>query len=171
MWIRNSSNTVGWAITLAVALLLSACAEREEPYVTPDWDLRMGEDCFVEVRAHPSLAGPKIAVRAERAAGEATRSRLAPDGLAVHGQQGTVSGPSSFGTGSITMRISRRRKMVPPRPCLPLKTSWKVERTSCVHIRIIAGVRRVNMMDGACMTWFSLRCRKPFPAVLRKGQT
>ena len=52
--------------------------------MTPDWDLRMGEDCFVEVRAHPSLAGPKIAVRAERAAGEATRSRLAPDGLAVH---------------------------------------------------------------------------------------
>ena len=84
MWTPSLNRLSGRLFCSAFALLLSACAEREEPYVTPDWDLRVGEDCFVEVRAHPSPAGPKVAVRAERATGEGTRSHLAPDGLAVH---------------------------------------------------------------------------------------
>lgn len=81
-WIPNlNDRLVG---TVAFALLLSACAGKEEPYATPGRDLRVDPDDCVEVVARPAPPGPRVSVLAMRADEPATRSRLGEDGLSVY---------------------------------------------------------------------------------------
>lgn len=64
-------------------LLLSACAEREEPYVTPGWDLRLDPQRYEEMDVKPAPAGKRISVIARRAEEPGVRSHLGADGMSV----------------------------------------------------------------------------------------
>lgn len=83
MWTLNSNNIQRLWKLGSIALLVS-CSEYSERFATPDWDLRSGEDRFVEVHARPSPTGPKVCVWVRRTDGEETRSRLALDGQSIH---------------------------------------------------------------------------------------
>ena len=73
-----------------VLLLLSACAEREEPYATPGWDTRLDTLHFEELDAKPAPEGKRVFVVANRVGDPGVRSHLGEDGLAVHWSAGDV---------------------------------------------------------------------------------